>query len=619
MALKPRISSFWHFVVRLGGLTGALLLGCGLFAFYKLAKEPIGAGLIVAGGLFLLFWLVVELIAAFDHFTGERSAFGSNVVLQVLLAGVLLAGVNAFAFFHDARFDCTRERQFTIPAEWRTQLTELRADRPTRIVVHVRHVEFGTSKEKGPDNYDSAAERKVVEKVLDLVEQFRELGPRFQVSVLDVQDENYSDKLAEATRDAPELRAAIDKAPENSVFFYTRQDKEKRQSGKVQRLPFNDIYQLDKVASRAASDRKGNLKLLYQGVGPFARCVLNSEEPRPKVGIAVVHEALGTQGPRDSYTLKRLQEVYADQGIDVHDVILKKWTRAPEPAVLTYDERKYDKAASKIETLEAQRTLLAEQRDRIKRLTPQQLKERGGTEKDRVEGLKEIATIIAEIDRQCDKERRTQEELQVARLDEQRRIQDLKDKLARNLADCDLLILPRHTLKNMLTGPNIPHDLHFLDRAQVEAIRDFMKAGKPVLVCFGSTVREPNDSSRLEPDDGFENMLAELGISLGPETVLHDVEISALADVQALRQAAGDVMFISDDVKVPPVAFLRNREQRAGNPVGESLRLAARRLGDEQFALRLRYARPVKFVAPAGVPEQRAAFLWSDAASWVEE
>src|SRR5438105_1219406 len=84
-----------------------------------------------------------------------------------------------------------------------------------------------------PDAGDFAAERKVVEKVRDLVDQLRELGPRFKVTVLDVEEEGYEDRLAALTRDAPELRAAIDAAPENSIFFHA--------AGRVQRMSFGEF------------------------------------------------------------------------------------------------------------------------------------------------------------------------------------------------------------------------------------------------------------------------------------------------------------------------------------------------------------------------------------------
>ena len=83
MALKPRISSFWHFLVRLAGLTGALFLGCGLFAWFTLEHQPLGAGFVTAGGLLVLVWLIVEFIAAFDHFSGERQIGDSAARLLV--------------------------------------------------------------------------------------------------------------------------------------------------------------------------------------------------------------------------------------------------------------------------------------------------------------------------------------------------------------------------------------------------------------------------------------------------------------------------------------------------------------------------------------------------------
>ena len=88
----------------------------------------------------------------------------------------------------------------------------------TTIVVYQRHKTFGPLNER-PDAYDFAAERKVVEKINDLVEQFRELGPRFRVEVLDVEEEGFNRKLEQLTQNAKELRDAIDSASENSIFI----------------------------------------------------------------------------------------------------------------------------------------------------------------------------------------------------------------------------------------------------------------------------------------------------------------------------------------------------------------------------------------------------------------
>ena len=74
------------------------------------------------------------------------------------------------------------------------------------------------------------------------------------------------------------LADAIEKAPENSIFFLSQ--------GRVQRLGFNDIYQLDSEASLTANHGKGNLVLNYQGMGPFARKILNIEEKRPRLAVA---------------------------------------------------------------------------------------------------------------------------------------------------------------------------------------------------------------------------------------------------------------------------------------------------------------------------------------------
>src|SRR5205085_2772702 len=123
---------------------------------------------------------------------------------------VVLAGVNLYSFFQYQRFDWTRAHLFTIPASIRSDLSKLQGD--TTIVVYQRHQSFGQLADK-PDNYDSAAERKVVEKVKDLVEQFQVLGPKFKVEILDVQEDGFNNKLNELTKDAEELRKAINSAP----------------------------------------------------------------------------------------------------------------------------------------------------------------------------------------------------------------------------------------------------------------------------------------------------------------------------------------------------------------------------------------------------------------------
>src|SRR5204862_4121621 len=133
----------------------------------------------------------------------------------------LLIAVNFFSFSHYLRFDWTRSNAFTLPADIETDLRKLHGD--TTIVVYQRHKTFGALTEK-PDRYDYAAERKVVEKVKDLVEQFRTLGPTFGVHVLDVEEEQYDKQLADITDKQgdqparPKLREAIEAATANSIF-----------------------------------------------------------------------------------------------------------------------------------------------------------------------------------------------------------------------------------------------------------------------------------------------------------------------------------------------------------------------------------------------------------------
>src|SRR5262249_40745753 len=75
--------------------------------------------------------------------------------------------------------------------------------------------------------------------------------------------------------------------------------------------------------------------------------------------------------------------------------------------------------------------------------------------------------------------------LNVDRALEARRMSDLKAKLNRALADCDLLFVPRLTRRS--NGGFIPNRVHRLSDIQVECLKEFMQSGKPVLACFGPT------------------------------------------------------------------------------------------------------------------------------------
>src|SRR5260370_7518894 len=67
---------------------------------------------------------------------------------------------------------------------------------------------------------------------------------------------------------------------------------------------------------------------------------------------------------------------------------------------------------------------------------------------------------------------------------EERRMTDLKAKLDRSIADCDLLIIPRMTMRNVAANDRIPNRFYKLDEAQVSPIKHFIKAAKPLLPSF---------------------------------------------------------------------------------------------------------------------------------------
>jgi hypothetical protein len=679
MALKKqssgRFRSRVHFLIRFLGLAGLLcmgigaalaylqgildkLVGPGLVSAWGYAREVllegtdgrravIAVSLMVGGALLAMFALLVEILAILFVAAGRRSAFGLNAALQAALAAVLLVGINAFSYKHPVRLDWTRPdetgaKKFTIDAGIQAQLRNLKT--PTTIVVYQQHKTFGQMNAK-PDAYDYAAERKVVEKVKDLVEQFREFGPQFKVHVLDVEEEGYDKNLRGLTKDAPELRDAIASAPENSIFFFA--------DHKVQRLSFNEFYQLDKTASRQADGERGNLVLLYQGEQPFARKLLNIDEKRPKVGVLTIHEVLTTQGPED-YGLGGLKKSLTARGLDVRDVLLKKWseTAPPEPTVTTFDESRYDALEEQladikqdIKTLEkeiperthAQRHWKTATLEELTKEYAKQLQGRKMTEGIRARqliALEQDLPILSAILRQ-DREDRDAMEKEKAKLNvdtagEERRMTDLKAKLDRSIADCDMLIIPRMTMRNVAASDRIPNRFYKLDEAQVAAVKDFIKAGKPVLACFGPANEPPEEAMRFAQmtqagPDGLEDLFRALGIRFGKETILFNAETKAFAERRS------GLLFPGADIQVPPVEFeplpdaarvLLRRETATPpkrNRLLESMQIAAHSRGEKTLDLRVRNPRPIYFDPdrPATL-QSEPEFMTTNAASWNE-
>ena len=647
--LRTTWGTRFRFLLRVVGLTGSLAAVAGavlLATVLTTLKEwtfenltaavqgaygsfgQIAAWILAGGALALVAALVVEILATLALVTGRRTVASTSATLATIAALVLLVGVNVYSFTHPARFDFTRDQHLTLPPAVAEQLRTLRPDVPTTIVVFQQHKTFGTLSDK-PDSYDYAAERKVVEKVKDLVDLFREFGPRFHVAVLDVEDDNYEQRLAELTRDIPELKAAIASAPENSIFFAANQ--------RVQRLAFNEFMQLDKTASQQAQGGRGNLVLLPQGVERFARRVLAVHERRPRVAVCVVHELLTSAYPEGRgrfYTLAGLRQALTNHGFDVVDIVLKKnWVGARsvddlKPAADTREESKLERLEGEVVT--AQNTLTAANRNAqlLERVQAQleAVKGRPWAERQaRYEQLfRGVVTeelepeILASVAQQASRARQMVEEarskltaaenqlkqaLADERTIEERRIADVRAKLARKLADVDLLIIPRFTVEDATEGesPDVPVELHNLTREQVEVIRDFMANGKPVLACLGP-ISGPDGP---EPADGFERLLAERGVHLGSETLLFEGETRAFAARLAGEQFGGGL-----PADIPPLTLVETPDGKPEvkpNPIAAATRLTARSVG-----------RPLDLQAKALRPVYLAEF-WRDRVPFAAE
>jgi hypothetical protein len=673
MATTNRTRSSGHAIMRVAGLAGVIAVAAGLVLLETVSRETALITLGAGAGLVVLS-IGFELLMAHASVLSARGRMGSSAFLQVLLILVLVVGVNVFAFFHHRRFDLTRNSEFSElrqNPEFRGDLARLTAD--TRIVVYRGGRPFGQLAEK-QDNYGAAAARKIVAKVRDNAEQFQDLGPRFRVEVLDIQEDDYQDRLKALKEEAPKLAEAIEQAPEDSIFFYA--------DGAVQRLAFHDVYQLDRKASQEANDGRGNLVLHYQGVEPFARKVLNVEEKRPRIGVGVIHEVLGLENADEvnkEIGMGGVKKALTSRGFDTRDIILKKWGDGPpEPAVLTYGENRYERLEGEIAELD---DTIKSRHEAIKELEEEKKFWTAGTdteadarvnkrfvivvedgdellvERARVEAVEkktkrkiptspvtgkirelfvkqnlEPPLALHQLSLQREQAERDtlakeQKGLNVEDLREQRRITDLQAKLTRMLADCDLLILPRMTLFNVARSDRIANGVYKLDGSQINAIRDFMREGKPVLFCLGPVNDPPGRPDPFESgSDRLENLLTDLGFKLPRQTVLFNVE------TKSFGERRGALLILGSKVDVPPVEFGWKSGGRPGlikdsgkdNAIRTSIELAARSVGQGQgLDLRLRHPRPV-YLADLGdsvggeKAKDEAVFMMTSPDAWNE-
>jgi hypothetical protein len=627
------------------------------------------AGFMVIGGAGLAALVVLFEILGVMGGSGQRSISGLNSALQVALGIALFGGVNYLAFNYFQRWDLTRDRDFTLPPNVVEELRKLQGQ--TTIVVLQQHKTFGQLSPK-PDVYDYAAERKVVEKVKDLVEQFRLLGPQFRVVTLDVEAIGYDKRLNEETAQRPGLKEAISAAPDNSVFFYADDRVEKlsntealrRQAagrrvstrpeqgssvfayeGNIPRLSFNEFYQLDKSASKAAnpSDNgtpRGNLILHPQGVELFIRNIQNIQERRPRVGLMVIHEVLTTEMENkelDEFSAHGLRKSLEDHGFDVRDILLKRWPPNEESTAAAYntEETKFERLASELEDIETELRGIREEneqatafakvfqeatleqlnkqfRSRIRRDIDEAFRQRQlKVINDALRRMKERASELSK--EKTDIEAKIQAITKNERAFEDRRVTDLEAKMTRLVSDCDLLVIPRHTLFNLSDRRAVNPSLYKLSPEQVKVTRAFMKAGKPILACIGPS-NEPNGPPLLEPLDEFERLLVDRGIELGRQAVIYDVEKKAFS-----ARRSGSMLGGGTSDEIPPVSFpATSIDQRQPNPIAEAM-LATMRSADMPLNITLRHPRPI-YISDA-VEEKlpfSPAFMLTSGASWNE-
>lgn len=618
MAAKADSQQMMRFWSRVGALLGVLLAGSGL-AFWSLEGTILNVFSLVflILGLGLVVWgIAANAMAVSQAVRSKRGALGLNELILVGLAVVLAVIVNYWSFSHYQRHDWTRDQQFTIPAETQKRLRRLKE--PIDIVVYIAHKTFGRAGKK-PDAYDYGAERKVVEKVRDLAEQYGQIGAQIRVQVLDVEEEGYENRLGALPKP---LREELAKAVENSIFF--------RSGKRVRRLSFSDYYQLDKKESRA----KQNLVLRARGQKSFSRQIFNIDEPRPNLVFAVVHELLGLESEAE-FGLKGLAGALDRWGIDGRTVILKEWSEMgpPKAAVMSFKESQFRRLTDQVQVMdEAVKQFqeeLADTNKFIKELEESDLKELEEKFKSQLRGQKftpEIRQNTLALYRQVAaqnqrriavfaKKREVVEqavgEFDKTEIEQMARFTRLDEKLDYVLQDCDLLVVPRYTWQKVNLQWGIPNEVYQVEEPQVDALRSYLRAGRPMLACLGPSTEMPPSPMRRPPPPKpplFENLLRDYGVELDRKLILFEDEIASFKD----RFATGTV---------PPLAFENPKLAASGakpaepNPISVAMTSLVR-ARDQALNVQARHPRIVRYTGDTLPYDPH--FAWTDSKSWSE-
>jgi hypothetical protein len=668
MAIKSRSSSAWqmlHFLLRFIGLVGLMTAIGGWFVWGVLKSDQFDAeeyGMYaIQGGLgAVAFALLFELAGFFRMVFSNRGAFGINAMLQVVLMLALVVGANYYAFHNFKRFDLTEDQIFTLDEKIHLQLANLRGD--TDIIIFQNHRSFGHRAKDESDKdaqraknqqekIDFAAQRKIIEKVKDLAEQFGDLGPRFHVHVLDMKDDGFDKAMAKVRDISADLENTILSAPENSVFFYSRDLKQ------AQRLSFSEIYQVD---TQSSLEQK-NLVLHYQGEEPFVNKIFSIEQKSPRIATAVIHPVLGMQNKEmPMFTMSGAKTTLGKYNIGTLDLMMRKigddGDLSEEPTALTYDESRFEQIEDELVELDE---LIKVQTSNIKEMT-QYLTEwkewdlpklntkyiyyyredgrqdttlRANVDQLKKSGIRYKFTDVDEVDKKNETEyysrnieilqtalKRNREEreslskekatLNVETLAEKRRLTDVEAKTKAMLANVDLLIVPRITMMNAATGRVIPNRIHKLDTTQLNALKAFMREGKPVLFLLGPA-NDPRETPELGGGtsvDPLESMLAELGFKLPKQTILYNVEAREFNERKFGGAFGGgnrevEVPGLKLDVTTMTTQFTKVKDVLTPHPLRTSLKMMSRSGGKSDAGeLRIKHPRPVYYMKPSLEP-----------------
>jgi ABC-type uncharacterized transport system involved in gliding motility auxiliary subunit len=121
-------------ILKYSFIPGLILAVAGLVAgFLTKIWSPLHVGLLVAGGVFLLVWLIYTFISAQGFWQRRSTQAGTNALIATLSLLAILGLINFLAIRYPVRIDLTENQLFTLSSQSQEIVEKLQ--QPIKVII----------------------------------------------------------------------------------------------------------------------------------------------------------------------------------------------------------------------------------------------------------------------------------------------------------------------------------------------------------------------------------------------------------------------------------------------------------------------------------------------------